>query len=154
MIPGPQLPAAGGCRCGRVRFEIAAPPIVTMACHCRGCQRMSASAYSLSAAIPKDGFRVTQGAPVPGGAGGEDAPRHRFCPDCKSWMFTDLPGVDFFVNVRATLLDDPSWFAPFIETFVAERLPWARTPAVHRYDGFPPEADWPRLMAEFAEWRP
>jgi hypothetical protein len=67
---------AGTCRCGRVAIEISAPPLVTMACHCAGCQKMSASAFSLSVAIPSEGFRVTAGEPVIGGLRGEA--RHHF----------------------------------------------------------------------------
>jgi len=55
----PKLPREGGCRCGRVRVKVTAAPLITMACHCTGCQRMSASAFSLSAAIPTPGFEVT-----------------------------------------------------------------------------------------------
>ena len=33
----------GGCRCGQVRFRIDGGPLITMACHCTGCQRMTAS---------------------------------------------------------------------------------------------------------------
>jgi hypothetical protein len=90
-----------------------------------------------------------QGEPVPGGLQGATI-RHHFCPHCKSWMFTRIEGMDLFVNVRATLLDDTSWYTPFIETWTDERLPWAKTPARHSYPGFPPEADFPRLLAEFA----
>ena len=39
------IPQEGGCRCGQVRLKISAPPILTMACHCTGCQKMSSSAY-------------------------------------------------------------------------------------------------------------
>jgi hypothetical protein len=144
-----RLPMAGGCRCGRVRIEVTAPPLLTMACHCTGCQRMSASAFSLSAAIPSEGFRVTQGEPVIGGLHG--ASRHYFCPHCMSWMFTRPEGIDFFVNLRPTMLDDPGWFTPFIETFTGERLPWVATPARHSYEAFPPVEDYQRLLAEFAD---
>jgi hypothetical protein len=140
---------AGSCRCGQVRIEISAPPLFTSACHCRGCQKMSASAYSLSVAIPTGGFRVTEGEPVPGGLQ-DGTIRHHFCPHCKSWMFTRIEGMDLFVNVRATMLDDTRWYTPFIETWTDERLPWATTPARHGYPRFPPEADFPRLLAEFA----
>ncbi|MBP7241883.1 GFA family protein [Amaricoccus sp.] len=150
-MPAPRLPAAGGCRCGSVRFELTAPPLVTMACHCTGCQRMSSSAFSLSAAIPAAGLRIVAGEPVIGGLKGH--PAHHFCPDCMSWMFTrfEAGGMEI-VNLRPTMLDDPSWFAPFVETWTSERLPWAQTPAVHSYEGFPPEEDFPRLLAEYAEW--
>ena len=92
------FPLEGGCRCGQVRFRMAAPPVITMACHCTGCQRMSASAFSLSAAIPSDAFLVIQGEPVIGGLHGPT--RHFFCAYCMSWMFTRPDGFDAIVNVR------------------------------------------------------
>lgn len=143
------LPAAGGCRCGRVRFEITAAPLLTMACHCKGCQRMTGSAYSLSAAIPIDGFRVTAGEPVIGGLHG--ATRHFFCPHCMSWLFTRPEGMDWFVNLRPTMLDDSSWFEPFVETCTAEGLAWATTPAVYSFDGMPAMEDFERVGKDYAE---
>lgn len=110
---------------------------------------MSASAFSLSMAIPTEGFLVTQGEPVIGGLHG--ATRHYFCPHCMSWMFTRPEGLDMFVNVRPTMLDDASWFTPFIETYTSEMLPWASTPAVHRYPKFPEFSDYEALTAEFAK---
>jgi len=142
-----KLPAEGGCRCGRVRLRISAPSLLTMACHCTGCQRMTASAFSLSTAIPSEGFEITQGEPVIGGLHG--APRHYFCPYCMSWMFTRPEGIDTFVNVRATMLDDPSGFTPFIETWTSEKLPWATTPAVHSFEKLPAYSDFEWLTKEF-----
>src|SRR5262249_10838388 len=138
----------GGCRCAQVRFKISAPPLLTMACHCKGCQRMTASAFSLSVAIPSDGFAIASGVPVIGGLHGPT--RHYFCPYCMSWMFTRLSGMDFFVNVRATMLDDPSWFTPFIETWTSEKLGWAATNAVHSFEKVPPFDQYQGLMEAFA----
>jgi hypothetical protein len=142
------LPMAGGCRCGAVRIEIGAPPLITMACHCTGCQRMSGSAYSLTAMIPAEAFRVTQGETVIGGLRG--AGGHHFCPDCLTWMFTRPAGIDAFVNLRPTMLDDLSWFAPFVETYTSEKLPWAEVPARHSYPRFPPLEDFERLLQDYA----
>lgn len=58
-----ELPCEGSCRCGQVRLKINAKPLLTMACHCTGCQRMTAGPYSLSAAIPSEGFEVTEESP-------------------------------------------------------------------------------------------
>jgi hypothetical protein len=143
------LPWEGGCRCGQVRIKVTAPPLLTMACHCTGCQRMTASAFSLSVAVPSEGFAVTRGEPVIGGLHG--ATRHYFCPHCMSWMFTRPEGMDWFVNLRATLLDDASWFMPFVETWTSEALPWATTPAVHSYEALPPLEDYDGLLQEYAE---
>jgi hypothetical protein len=144
----PNLPMEGRCRCGQVVVRITAPPLLTMACHCTGCQRMSASAFSLSAAIPSAGFAVAAGAPVVGGLHG--AARHEFCPHCKSWMFTRPAGMDAFVNLRPTMLDDPAWFSPFVETYTCEKLPWATTPAVRSFEKFPALEDFEGLIKAYA----
>jgi len=64
-------------------------------------------------------------------------------------MFTRPPGMDEFVNLRVTMLDDPSWYVPFIETYTSEKLPWATTPATHSFERFPAMDDFPRLTAEY-----
>jgi len=143
-----KLPWEGGCRCDRVRFRVSAPPLLAMACHCTGCQRMTGSAYSLSAAIPTEGFEVIKGEPVIGGLHG--ASRHYFCAYCMSWMFTRPEGLDYFVNVRAPLLDDASWFRPFVETFTRDRLPDATTPSVHSFESLPANEDFSRLIEDYA----
>lgn len=147
-MPHPPLPLDGTCRCGRVRVRMTAAPVMTMACHCRGCQRMSASAYSLSAAVPAHALVVVEGAPVPGGRSAEAG--HFFCAACMTWMFTRPPGLEDFVNVRPSMFEDVSWFSPYIETFTSARLSFAQTGAVHSYPGFPPPEAFVDLMAGFA----
>jgi hypothetical protein len=149
MIKNSNSHREGGCRCGQVRLRIDAPPLLTMACHCTGCQRMTGSAFSLSAAIPSEAFSITKGEPVLGGLHG--ATRHYFCPHCMSWMFTRPEGLDAFVNVRPTMLDDPSWFAPFIETMTSEKLPWASTPATHSFERWPAFEEYKALADEYAQ---
>jgi hypothetical protein len=140
---------AGGCRCGKVRFAISKPPLTTMLCHCTGCQHMTASAYSTTIITPIDGFAVTQGETVIGGLHGDQG-RHNHCDWCKSWLFTELDPAMGIVNVRATMLDDPSWFVPFAETWTSEALPWARVDVPHSYPEFPPNEDFPKIIAAFA----
>ena len=145
-----KLPWEGGCRCGGLRFRINAPPMLASVCHCRGCQRMSASAFSTTLTIPDQSFEVTEGEPVIGGMHADEV-RHHHCGQCHSWVFT-RPGQDLgFVNVRATLLDEAGWFVPFVETQTAEKLPWARTPARHSYERFPPFEEWQGLAEDYAK---
>jgi hypothetical protein len=145
-----KLPWQGACRCGQVRIAVSAPPVITGACHCTGCQRMSSSAFSLSVAIPADGFTVVSGEPVIGGLHGPS--RHYFCPHCMSWMFTRPEGMDWFVNLRPTMLDHPASLAPFVETYAKEKLPFAQTGAVHSFETLPPMEAWEGLMKEYAAW--
>lgn len=146
---GWQLPWEGGCRCNKVRLRVSAPPLLAMACHCSGCQRMSASAFSMSLAIPSLGFEVIAGEPVIGGLHGSS--HHYFCPHCKSWMFTRTEGMDEFVNLRPTMLDRHEWVVPFVETWTDEKLPWASTPAIHSFGKLPTTEDFPTLIQAYSQ---
>jgi len=147
----PSLPIEGSCRCGKVWFRISAPPMLASACHCRGCQRMTGSAFSTTLSVPSSGFEVIAGQTVIGGIHGDQA-RHYHCEWCKSWMFTRIEPDMGFVNVRPAMLDHPEGFAPYVEMQVAEKLPWASTGAPRSYDRFPEFDEYEGLMREYAAW--
>ena len=139
----------GGCRCGKVRFEVRGEPLLAMACHCTGCQHMTASAFSLSEGYRADDFRLVAGETVIGGAHGMT--RHYHCDYCKSWLYTEPEGVENYVNVRSTMFDKPRSEAPFVELYLTEALPWARTGAAHSYQKLPARDEWPVLIGAFSE---
>ncbi|QEW20014.1 hypothetical protein LA6_002207 [Marinibacterium anthonyi] len=142
------LPAEGGCICGALRFRVTAQPMMTMACHCVTCQKMTGGAFSTSVMVSEDGFEVTAGSPVVGGLKGPEI-HHMHCPECHSWVYTTFGPDRPFVNLRAVMLDAISWFAPFTESYVSEKLPWAQTGAPHSFEKFPAPEDYPALMAGF-----
>lgn len=144
----PTLPWAGGCRCDKVRFRVTKKPFVTSVCHCRGCQRMTASAFSTSLTLPADALEILSGEPVLGGLH-DDLSQHHHCDWCKSWLFTLLPPAYGAVNVRATMLDDALWFRPFMETQTVEKLPWVSVPAKRSFARFPEASEFPGLIQEF-----
>lgn len=111
---------------------------------------MSSSAYSLTLMLPANGLEVVAGEPVVGGLHGADA-SHQFCDHCKTWVFTRIPQFGV-INLRPTMLDSASWFSPFIETYVSTKLPWVDTPAVQRFDEFPPPESYVQLLARYASW--
>jgi hypothetical protein len=110
---------------------------------------MSSSAFSLSALFPADAFEVPKGEVVIGGLHGAEL-HHMFCAHCMTWMFTRIGFLPHVVNVRATMLDDHVWFAPFAETYTKAKLPWATTGAAHSFEEFPAPERWAELMKEFA----
>lgn len=147
-----KLETAGECRCGRLRISDRGRPLITMACHCTGSQKMTASAFSLSALFPSAAFAVTAGETAIGGLHGGH--RHAFCAHCLTWAFTRPEGIDDFVNVRPPMLDDGASLVPFIETWTTEKLPWARVTAAHSFARFPPPAEFPALLADYAAQNP
>ena len=110
---------------------------------------MTASAFALSEGYSAAAFRLTEGEVVIGGVHG--ATRHYFCDYCKSWLYTEPEGAAVFVNVRSTLFDEPRAERPFVETYLSEGLPWARTRAEHSYEALPATDEWPELIEAFAE---
>lgn len=141
----------GGCRCGRVRFQVTEAPLLTMVCHCRGCQQMTGSAFSASTMYPAAGFAVTAGEPTIGGLHGPT--QHFFCPYCMSWLFTRPDQADWLVNVRATMFDDASDFTPYMETYTDEKLAWVTTPAVKSFPKFPEIEEYQGMVQAFMALR-
>ena len=140
----------GQCRCGNVRFEATGAPLVTMACHCTGCQRMTGGAFSLSSLYPAERFAVTQGETVRGGM--KSGPDHQFCPECMSWLFTVPERLEGLVNVRSPMFEKAAEHRAYLEMFRGEALPGAVSGAPRSYDTFPQENEYPQLMASYAEW--
>ncbi len=144
------FPLNGSCLCGKIRFEITQNPMLTLACHCKGCQQMTASAFSLTVAVPSNGFEITKGKPI---IGGLHKPQSRYyhCDWCKNWIFTQ-PRPDIgFTSVRAMMLDDTDWFEPYIEVWTTEKLSWVTIPAKHSFESQPKMSAYAPIIDEFAE---
>jgi hypothetical protein len=126
--------------------------MLTMACHCTGCQHMTGGPYSLSAMVASDNFELLSGDPVVGGLKGGEID-HMVCPDCMSWVFTKvMDGA--FINLRSPMLDDTTGTAPFIESYTSEKLDWVTTPAQHSFGKFPEMDEYLKLISAFAEQGP
>jgi hypothetical protein len=145
-----KLPWNASCLCGQVKMHITAAPVIAMACHCKGCQRLTSGAYSLTLMIPTSGFEV-QGETQVGALHREES-THHYCPHCLSWLYTTAPTLNAmgFLNFRPSMLEDASWVVPLIESNVTQKLPGVVTGAKHGFDGFPPPTEYGRLMQEYA----
>lgn len=144
-----KLPWSASCLCGRVKMRISAAPMVTMACHCRGCQKLTSGPYSLSLMVPAAGLEV-EGETEIGGEHRESSVHH-FCAYCKNWLYTSNIAGGQFVNFRPTMLDDASWIVPYIESYTSEKLPGVVSGAIHSFEKFPEPHHYPELMAGFAK---
>lgn len=142
-----KLPWNASCLCERVTMRITAPPVIATACHCRGCQKLTSGPYSLTLMIPGDALAV-EGETEIGALHKPDA-QHHYCTYCKSWLYTTSPHLQGFVNFRATMLADPSWVTPYIESCVSEQLPNVSSGAKLSFDQYPTPDMYPELIAGF-----
>jgi len=151
MPDGNAVVIAGACRCGSTRFTVTGHPLITTACHCRGCQKMTAGPFSLSSLYPANMFTLVEGATILGGM--KAGTKHHFCPSCLSWLYTVPEGMDDFVNVRSPMLSDFSGQAPYAEFYLEERMPGMSSGASKSFRMAPDYDGFMQLMQEFAEMR-
>jgi hypothetical protein len=116
----------GGCACGAVRYECAAPPMASFNCHCRDCQRFTGSAFSSEILMSSAAFTLTRGEPkyytVAADNGAETS--RGFCAACGSPVVVRLSSMPDAVAVPAASFDDPSWHEPTMDFFTSSAQPW------------------------------
>ncbi|MEO0881526.1 MAG: GFA family protein [Pseudomonadota bacterium] len=144
-----KLPWSASCLCTKIQMLVTEPPLLSLACHCKPCQKLSSSAYSMALIVPSSGFAVTEGVPVLGGLHGQH--KQYYCGHCKGWLFTRPAQTDTIVNVRATILDNAAWFVPFIDIETIDKLPGVSTGAEMSFEGTPPMEEFPAIATAFAE---
>jgi hypothetical protein len=148
-MPSPKLPLKGSCLCGAVNVTLTAPPILSVACHCRDCQKFTASAFSLTLMFPRDSFSIT-GDLVTGGLHSKNR-THHFCASCQNFIYSELAFATHRINLRTSVLDTAVKFPPFVEVMAEDKLPWVQVPVHHSYARAPARAEeLQQLMDEYA----
>src|SRR5215831_3768231 len=117
----------GRCLCSAARYRSTGPALFSAICHCRDCQRASASGGVPVLGVPKASF--TSSGPVKQscvkGSSGLTAVRN-FCSECGSLLFGTPESAPDLVTIYAGSLDDPTSFSPTEALFISQRPPWAR----------------------------
>ncbi|KAF8308794.1 hypothetical protein DL93DRAFT_1854398 [Clavulina sp. PMI_390] len=98
------------CQCGRVKFVTGTPkPIALFVCHCKECQKQSASAFSLSAKFPTfDTDSILSSEYISLYTRISDSGKQRdcyFCNSCGSRLLHLTPGGET-ITVKGGCIDD------------------------------------------------
>ena len=120
------LPLKGGCQCGKLRYEISAPPLMLYACHCTNCQKQTGSAFVLSATIVENTFSFTEGAPVKFEWTADSGTQRygHFCGDCGGRICNGATPSIGVLSLRAGTIDDKSWVRPAGHIWVRSAQKW------------------------------
>ena len=117
----------GGCLCGSVRYVSSGPPLFSVICHCRDCQKASGTGGVPVMGVRKSSFQVTGAVRQSTTTGGSGKPAIRnFCPECGSLLFGTPESAGDLVTIYVGSLDDPSVFQPNKAVFKRDRPPWAK----------------------------
>jgi hypothetical protein len=124
----------GGCLCGGVRFEVAAPLVSSGYCHCTRCQRRTGTAASASARVEPGSLRILSGeelirAWTPPDHGFAKA----FCSECGGHLWSQSQDDPEIKSVRLGAFDSDPGIRPSDRQFVAYAAPWEPLPD----DGLP-----------------
>jgi hypothetical protein len=118
---------SGGCLCGAVRYTTSWPPLMLGTCHCKHCQRQAGTAFSVVAAVPRDGLTIKGELTLyeDGSASGNPVYR-KFCGTCGSPVFTETPGADEqgLIFIKAGSLDVTSDLQPSVHFWASSAQDW------------------------------
>src|SRR2546422_661723 len=113
-----ELPASGGCMCGRVRFEVTEPFTAASYCHCTRCQRRTGGAASAQARVAPGSVTITEGEQLVRSYQPDDGFGKDFCSECGSALFSRHPETGAIYSVRFGVLDDDPGIRPQWHQFV------------------------------------
>ena len=111
----------GRCYCGQVQYEAEGDPMMRAQCTCRECRYITGGGANFFIAMPKVGFKYTQGEPATFTRDDLETPVTReFCPNCGTHLITNPPGFPAVV-VKVGSIDEQSIFdGPEMALFVSE----------------------------------
>lgn len=124
-----QYPLKGSCQCGSITYELAEPPLKVIACHCRQCQKLSTSAFSVTAMVKASALtfhgelkfweRLADSGNVNGAA---------FCPNCGNRLYHFNPADPEHIKLKPSTLEDTRVIQPSMHVWVSEKQDWFEIP--------------------------
>lgn len=116
------MSGAGGCLCGRVRFEAQGEPKWVAHCHCRSCRRHTGSAVATFVGYERTQVTFarsnrSQFASSPGVC-------RSFCSRCGTPIAYEADSAPGEIHLYLGTFDDPNAHVAHRHVYYAERLPW------------------------------
>lgn len=122
-------PISGSCQCGQVTYKLLNPPQMVVACHCKECQKLSTSAFSITAMVTaedvefcgemKDWQRKADSGNISAA---------KFCPTCGNRIYHFNPEQPNKIKLKPANLDDTSILNPSAHIWVSQKQAWYTIP--------------------------
>lgn len=123
-------PIQGSCQCGGVSYELLAPPLKVVACHCKECQKLSTSAFSITALVNADTVRFAgRMADWSRSSDSGNINAAKFCPTCGNRIYHYNPDDPSKIKLKPSNLSDTSIIQPTAHIWVSQKQAWFDLPA-------------------------
>jgi hypothetical protein len=124
-----KYPISGSCQCGGVSYQLLAAPKAVVACHCRECQKLSTSAFSITAFVEEENIRfngpLASWSRVADSGNVNDA---AFCPTCGNRIYHYSKAQPGIIKLKPSNLDDTRIINPTRHVWVSEKQEWYQVP--------------------------
>lgn len=124
-----KYPIEGACQCGGVKYQLFSEPLMVIACHCKECQKLSTSAFSVTAIVDAETVkfqgemaewsRVADSGNINGA---------KFCPTCGNRIYHFNPEEPGRIKLKPSNLSDTSVIKPVAHVWVSEKQEWFTIP--------------------------
>jgi len=124
-----KYPIKGACQCGGVTYELLEPPLMVAACHCKECQKLSTSAFSITAMVTAQSVKFSgsmQDWSRAADSGNVSAAK--FCPSCGNRIYHYDPNEPDKLKLKPSNLSDTSIINPTVHIWVSEKQDWFNIP--------------------------
>mgnify|MGYP000675182951 CR=1 FL=1 len=119
-------PISGSCQCGQVSFSLLSAPKMILACHCKECQKLATSAFSLTAVIEKKQLNITGNlADWQRLADSGNTNCAKYCPSCGNRIYHFDPKNPEILKFKGiSSLNDTRFLMPDVHVWVSEKQEW------------------------------
>ncbi|SIQ31828.1 GFA family protein [Marinobacterium stanieri] len=122
-------PINGACQCDGVTYQLLSEPQMVVACHCKECQKLSTSAFSITAMVNADqvkfeGEMADWSRPADSG----NISAAKFCPGCGNRIYHYNPAEPDKIKLKPSNLSDTSIIKPVAHVWVSEKQDWYTIP--------------------------
>lgn len=124
-----EYPVSGSCQCGAITYELKSAPLKVVACHCIECQKLSTSAFSITAMIEEDqiafsGEMADWSRPADSG----NISAAKFCPGCGNRLYHYNPKDPSQLKLKPSTLHDTRMIKPAAHIWVSKKQDWFEIP--------------------------
>ncbi len=116
----------GSCQCGNVRYTLEREPYFTAVCHCKDCQKLSSSAFSITSYVRAEDVRIDgELKHFQRGAESGNTVDCYLCPHCGNRIYHSSPHDPDVLRFKGAY-DDPGFLKPLIQVWTRSRHRWLR----------------------------